>query len=271
MFRIDCWGSTDVGRKRNHNEDSFLLAPDLDLFVVADGMGGHAGGEMASGLAVRTVEKSVRARSTVMKSTYREQPLEQNPVGHLLAEAVRAACASVYDKAQEVPELHGMGTTMTALLFHDVHAFVAHVGDSRCYLVRDGCTLQLSEDHSLVNEQIKAGLITQEQARTSRFKNVITRSVGFEDDVEVDVIAVEVRACDVYLVCCDGLSNLVTDEEIGEIVGRHFLPRIPEVLIALANSRGGDDNITVLVAAVTDASDICWDEDAQLFEAPPAR
>ena len=269
VFRIYCWGNTDVGLKRDHNEDSYLLAPDLDLYVVADGMGGHAGGEMASGIAVRTVEKQVRAQKALMATPHHPEPIERNPVGRLLADAVRGACAVVYEKSQEVAELRGMGTTTTAILFHDTHAFVAHVGDSRCYLVRDGRTLQLSEDHSLVNEQLKAGLITEAQARTSRYKNVITRSVGFEGDVEVDVVAVEAKANDVYLVCCDGLSNLVTDIEIGEVVGRHFLHRVPEVLIELANSRGGDDNITVVIANVTDAAEVTWGEDAVFFEAPP--
>lgn len=266
-FRIYAWGSTDVGMKRDHNEDSYLLAPDLNLFVVADGMGGHAGGEMASGISVRTVEKTVRnEKTTIDPQLSHEGSIEKSPVARLLSNAVRAACNAVYTKSQQVRELQGMGTTTTSMLFHDRHCFVAHVGDSRCYLVRDGRVLQLSEDHSLVNEQLKAGLITEAQARQSRFKNIITRSVGFDADVEVDMIAVEVKVGDAYMMCSDGLSNLVTDPEICDIVSDNFLHRVPEILIDLANSRGGDDNSTVVIAFVVDGEDVSWQDDAELFK-----
>jgi protein phosphatase len=128
--------------------------------------------------------------------------------------------------------------------------------------------LQLSEDHSLVNEQLRAGLITEEQARNSRFKNIITRSVGFDADVEVDLVAVEAKVNDVYVVCCDGLSNLVTDLEIAEVVSQSSLARVPEVLIDMANSRGGDDNITVVAATVVRPEDVSWDDDADAFADP---
>lgn len=267
MFRIYTWGATDVGMKRDHNEDSYLLAPDLSLYVVADGMGGHAGGEMASGIAVRTVEKHIRANAAVLEASLQHQgPIERSPIARLLGDALRSACLAVFSKSQQVRELQGMGTTTTALMFHGRHAFVAHVGDSRCYLVRDGRTLQITEDHSLVNEQMRAGLISEEQARKSRFKNVITRSVGFDSDVEVDMVAVDVKEHDVFLVCCDGLSNLVTDLEMAEVVSDHFLHRVPELLIDLANSRGGDDNITVVAANVTVPEEVSWGDDAAVFE-----
>jgi PPM family protein phosphatase len=266
LLRIYSWGLTDVGMRRDHNEDSYLLSPELNLYVVADGMGGHAGGEMASGISVRTIEKVVRAKSDVIEEAKEyDGPHEHNPVARVLADAVRAACRAVHEKSQQVHELKGMGTTTTALLFQGPHAFVAHVGDSRAYLVRDGRVLQLSEDHSLVNEQIRAGLITAEQAQKSRFKNIITRSVGFDADVEVDVVVVEAKPLDAYLVCCDGLSNLVSDEEIGEIVFTNFLHRVPEVLVDLANSRGGDDNITVVLCALVEKEHVDWDEDAAFF------
>jgi protein phosphatase len=265
--RIYAWGSTDVGMKRDHNEDSYLLAPDLNLYVVADGMGGHAGGEMASGISVRTVEKTVRNESDLVRpDVHHEGSIEKSPVAKLLSNSVRAACNAVYTKSQQVRELQGMGTTTTTLMFHDKHAFVAHVGDSRCYLVRDGRILQLSEDHSLVNEQLKAGLITEAQARQSRFKNIITRSVGFDADVEVDMIAVEIKVGDAYLMCSDGLCNLVTDPEMCDVVSDNFLHRVPEILIDMANSRGGDDNCTVIVAYVVDADDVAWQDDAEFFK-----
>lgn len=269
-FRVYSWGATDVGMKRDHNEDSYLLAPDLNLFVVADGMGGHAGGEMASGISVRTVEKHVRANKQIVEPDLtHEGSIERSPVARLLSDAVRGACNAVFSKSQQVRELQGMGTTTTSILFHDKHAFVAHVGDSRAYLMRDGRILQLSEDHSLVNEQLKAGLITEAQARQSRFKNIITRSVGFDADVEVDMIAVEVKAGDAYLMCSDGLCNLVTDPEINDVVSDNFLHRVPETLIEMANSRGGDDNCTVVVAYVVDAEDVAWEDDSAAFNEPP--
>ncbi|HEY4223966.1 MAG TPA: Stp1/IreP family PP2C-type Ser/Thr phosphatase [Myxococcota bacterium] len=268
-FRVYSWGSTDVGMKRDHNEDSYLLAPEINLYIVADGMGGHAGGEMASGISVRTVEKHVRShKQLVDPNATHELVVERSPVARLLSDAVRGACNAVFSKSQQVRELQGMGTTTTSILFHDRHAFVAHVGDSRAYLVRDGRILQLSEDHSLVNEQMKAGLITESQARQSRFKNIITRSVGFDSDVEVDMVAVEVKAGDAYLMCSDGLCNLVTDPEINDVVTDNFLHRVPDTLIEMANSRGGDDNCTVVVAYVVDADDVAWDDDAEAFKEP---
>ena len=166
-------------------------------------------------------------------------------------EAVESACQSIYSAAQSDPSLAGMGTTVTAAILSGPNAFVAHVGDSRCYLARRGHIYQVSEDHSLVNEQLKAGAITADEARHSRFKNIITRSVGFEADVTVDMMGLEVEAGDRLVLCCDGLSNLVEDDEILDLVTRATLDDAPGELIALANQRGGDDNITVIVVHVT--------------------
>ena len=269
-MRIFSWGCTDVGMKRDHNEDSYLIAPELNLFVVADGMGGHAGGEMASGISVRTVDKVVRNQQELVDpKTVHEGSIERSPVAKLLSDSVRAACNAVYAKSQEVRELQGMGTTTTTMVFHGGYGFIAHVGDSRCYLVRDGRILQLSEDHSLVNEQLKAGLITEAQARQSRFKNIITRSVGFDTDVEVDMIAVETKPHDVFVMCSDGLTGHVTDPEINDMVNENFLHRVPEMLIDLANSRGGDDNITVVTMYVGDEDDVSWTDGREGVEATP--
>jgi len=144
------------------------------------------------------------------------------------------------------PDLAGMGTTCISLLVHGDHAIVGHVGDSRAYLVRDAQVWQLSEDHSLVNEQVRAGLLTEEEAKHSRLKNIITRSVGFEEDVLVDVVGVETRSGDKFLLCSDGLSNLIDTDEIRDAVVRTDVAQVPDLLIQLANSRGGDDNITVV-------------------------
>jgi len=255
-MHILAWGATDVGMKRDHNEDSYLIREDLGLCVVADGMGGHAGGEMASSIAVKTIEDGVLEQKAVVEPQKGyEGAVEKSPVARLISDCVRKACSNIYKKAQERRELQGMGTTTIGILFHDKHAFIAHVGDSRAYLIRDGRILQLSEDHSLVNEQLRAGLITEQQAKLSRFKNIITRSVGFEEDVAVDIIAVLLKEGDCYMLCSDGLANLVKDEEIQEITSENFLRHAPELLIDLANKRGGDDNVTVVLAYVEDVGE----------------
>ncbi|HUJ26244.1 MAG TPA: protein phosphatase 2C domain-containing protein, partial [Myxococcales bacterium] len=175
-----------------------------------------------------------------------EAPLPESPLAGVLREAVEGACAAVFRTSRANPELAGMGTTCISLLLKDGLALVGHVGDSRAYLVRDGEVWQLSEDHSLVNEQVRAGLLTEEEARHSRLKNIITRSVGFEEDVLVDVMGVETKAGDKFVLCSDGLSNLVEAEEIRDTLQLNGLDDAPQRLIQLANSRGGDDNITVV-------------------------
>jgi protein phosphatase len=244
-------GLTDVGRKREHNEDALLVDCDLGLFVVADGMGGHQGGGTASRLAVETIQQDlaqVRARDASLLQG--AGPIEQSPLRDVLRVAVERACRSIFEAAQGDPALQGMGTTVTALLLQGGNAFVAHVGDSRCYLVRGGAIYQVSEDHSLVNEQLKAGAITPEEARTSRFRNIITRSVGFEEQVAVDLFSLETEPGDRLVVCCDGLSNMVEDPEILRVVGERPLEEAPARLVEIANDRGGDDNISVIVVHV---------------------
>jgi protein phosphatase len=250
-FALEAAGQTDVGQRRDHNEDAFLVDEALGLFIVADGMGGHAGGGTASRLAVETIQGSVkdaRAREPDLFGT--PAGVEESPLPDVLREAVEAACLKIFETAQGSPELAGMGTTVTATLVDGRMAFIAHVGDSRCYLLRGGRIYQVSEDHSLVNEQLKAGAISPDEAKHSRFKNIITRSVGFEQQVQIDLMGVELEADDVLLVCCDGLSNLVDDAEILHVVEEAKLEETPHRLIDLANERGGDDNITVVVVRV---------------------
>ena len=251
MIRYRCAAGTDVGLKREHNEDSFLVNERLGLYTVCDGMGGHKGGETASRLAAQTIERELLAAKKRGGQPFRvSEPLERSPLAGALREAMEKACAAVFRKSLRDPELQGMGTTCIALLVHGESAIVGHVGDSRAYLVRGGTLTQLSEDHSLVNEQLKAGAITPDEARHSRFKNIITRSVGFEADVAVDMMGLEVEPGDRLLVCCDGLSNLVDDPEILDVVSAAPLDGAPRRLIELANERGGDDNITVIVIHV---------------------
>jgi serine/threonine protein phosphatase PrpC len=245
-------GLTDVGRKRDHNEDSFLIDDELQLYVVADGMGGHAGGGTASRIAVETIDKRLRDLRSGAALPLPPEPenLQDSPVPETIRSAVEQACLAIFAKAQEDPELAGMGTTVISLMLDDAHAFFAHVGDSRAYLVRGDLIQQISEDHSLVNEQIKAGMITPEEARHSRYRNIITRSVGFEEEVQVDVMGLLAEQGDTFILCSDGLANMLEDTEILETVRGKPLGEIPGKLIEMANERGGDDNITVVAVRV---------------------
>jgi PPM family protein phosphatase len=243
-------GLTDVGRKRDHNEDSFLIDDELQLYVVADGMGGHAGGGTASRIAVETIDKKLRDLRAGTPEKAGPTNLQDSAVPETIRSAVEQACLAIFAKAQEDPELAGMGTTVISLMLDDAHAFFAHVGDSRAYLVRGDLIQQISEDHSLVNEQIKAGMITPEEARHSRYRNIITRSVGFEEEVQVDVMGLLAEVGDTFVLCSDGLANMLEDTEILEIVRSLPLAEIPGKLIEMANERGGDDNITVVAVRV---------------------
>jgi PPM family protein phosphatase len=198
-MRIVGWGASDVGRKRAHNEDSLLCNNDLHLYAVADGMGGHLGGERASSMAVEILEREIEeVRRAGLLSLAPETVTTgaSHPVNALLRRAVVEADRHIYEAAMANPELTGMGTTLTALLFSDGYVHLSHVGDSRAYLYRDGRARQLTEDHSWIQEQVRAGLISPEEAKESRFRNIITRSVGFEPSVEPDLAGIAVQAGD---------------------------------------------------------------------------
>jgi len=249
-MRIVGWGASDVGRKRAHNEDSFLCNNDIGLYAVADGMGGHLGGERASRMAVDILEREIE---DVFKAGLLVAPPEpkvpgtSHPANGLLRRAVVEADRHIYEAALSNPELSGMGTTLTALLFAGGYVHLSHVGDSRAYLYRDGRARQLTEDHSWIQEQVRAGLISPEEAKESRFRNIITRSVGFEPSVEPDLAGIAVQPGDCYLLCSDGLSNYITLEELGQVLTGHFYRDVAGVFVDLANARGGDDNVTCLV------------------------
>jgi PPM family protein phosphatase len=240
-------GLTDVGRKRNHNEDSYLIDDELQLYVVADGMGGHAGGGTASRIAVETIDRELRKSRDGKENPFASSSsLQESPLPEVIRSAVERACISIFHAAQEDPRLAGMGTTVISLLVKDEFAFFAHVGDSRAYLIRGDLIQQISEDHSLVNEQIKAGMITPEEAKHSRYKNIITRSVGFEEEVQVDVMGLVTEVGDTFVLCSDGLANMLEDKELLDVVRQTKFEDIPKKLVDVANERGGDDNITVI-------------------------
>jgi len=257
-------GVSDVGMKREENQDSFLIDEGIGLFMVADGMGGHAGGEIASQLAVDTVAQVLRGAAEASPELFQgEESLEGAVLADRVREAVEAASYAIYHRARAEPSLSGMGTTVCAMVMRPsqetqrLDCVLGHVGDSRVYIYRRGKIQQITEDHSVVNEQIKAGVITPEEAKTSRYRNIITRSVGFEEDVLVDVLGWWAEAGDVYLICSDGLTNFVDTDELAELVegegeGEAVVSRLPKRLVDLANERGGDDNITVVAVQVAE-------------------
>ncbi len=252
-MKLRAWGSSDVGRKRDHNEDSLLVEPTLGLFAVADGMGGHLGGDRASRMAVEILAREVRRldRSGAMRRPVRaamgDTAPDEGPVATALRQAARTAGAAIFDVAQREARLHGMGTTLTAILLRGDKAYIAHVGDSRAYLFRDGKAQQVTEDHSWIAEQVRAGLLSEDEAKDSRFRHIITRSVGFEREVQVDLLQIPITPGDCFVLCSDGLTNHVEDTEIGSVLTAEYYRKAPQVLVEIANERGGDDNVTVVV------------------------
>ena len=228
--------ASDTGKKRRRNEDSYVVAP--PLFAVADGMGGAQAGEVASKLAAAALEDTDSGSSS-----------GQERVVSLIQEANRR----VYARANTDPATSGMGTTMTVALVEGQVVTIGHVGDSRAYLVRAGSLEQLTEDHSLVNELLKSGKLSPQEAETHPQRSVITRAVGTDPDVEVDAFTVDALEGDVFLLCSDGLTDMVDDEGILDVVERYHddLDRVAKSLVSAANRGGGEDNITVIAFTMT--------------------
>ena len=239
---------TDVGLKRDHNEDYYVCDPDRGIFLVADGMGGHSGGEVASRLAGESIPKYIQDRRAEV------------PAKILLEEALNKANEIIYDKACSEESLHDMGTTVVLTLISKNRCHFAHVGDSRLYLIRGQKIRQLTKDHSLVQEKISQGLIREDEVEEFGKKNIITRSVGTEAEVKPDIDSLAIREGDILLMCSDGLIDLVTDEEILDIIlnNEQSFEGTAEKLIRMANSRGGKDNITAVVLKVTEMNDKHW-------------
>jgi protein phosphatase len=237
-MRFDVWAQTDVGLKRDINQDAILVDHDLNLFIVADGMGGHKGGEVASALAVETAQSVVAQRRTEPKLTARK----------VLSDAYHEASSRIHHKSTfESPDLMGMGTTMVLLWEQKGRIYIGNVGDSRAYLFSNSNLWQLTEDHSLINEQVRAGVISEEEAPHVIGRNVITRSVGFEREVSVDILEREPQPEEFYLMCSDGLSGLVNGQKILEILKQSTPEEVVGKCIQEAKRAGGDDNISVLL------------------------
>ena len=230
---------------RAGNEDNFFAGTNgsRGLFVVADGMGGHAAGEVASEMAVRILQREL------LQTEYAAERAAEH-----LADALRRANRVIYDRTLAEVDKQGMGTTASVLLLADGRYLIGQIGDSRIYLLRDGVLRQLTKDHSYVQEQVDAGFLTPEQARYHPYSNVITRCVGASESVEPDTYAGELRTGDVFLVASDGLTGMVDDRRLQQLLGSRAAPgRVVDALISEANGRGGLDNITAIVVQVTDA------------------
>src|SRR5215467_9340655 len=232
--------ASDTGRKRRRNEDNYVVAP--PLFAVADGMGGAQAGEVASQLAASALEAG---DSDGLEGTKK--------IDALIQEANRR----IFDRASTDPSASGMGTTMTVALVEGMNVAIGHVGDSRAYLVRGEQMEQLTEDHSLVNELMKSGKLSEEEADTHPQRSVITRAVGTDPDVDVDTFAIEGQIGDVFLICSDGLTDMVDDEQIHEVLERFHddLDRATKSLVSAANRGGGEDNITVVAFTIAAEGD----------------
>lgn len=245
---------SDIGKVRTNNEDSFIIDEQSGLFIVADGMGGHNSGEVASRMACDIISKNLQMSLKRQAEPDRTQVMfgQTNPAlsdtANRMVSAIRLANQVVFEASQSSPQNNGMGTTVVALLTLPSSYIIAWVGDSRIYLVRHNQLQQLTTDHSLVQEQINKGLITSEQAEKSEFKNILTRAIGAAATVEVDATEIPAFADDYLILCSDGLSRMVTDEQILETVRAYNDPqKISDTLVERANAAGGKDNVTAVV------------------------
>jgi protein phosphatase len=239
-----------VGRVRSNNEDCYKIVEPLNLFVLSDGMGGEAHGEIASALAVETVVKHCLDTdpNSAAEIIGEIQPNWSDRTKRL-STAVHLANRNIFKSAEENPDQHGMGATLTAVWIDGTNLSVAHVGDSRAYLLRSGNLLQLTRDHSLVAEQVRRGILTAAEAEESDMQSVLLRALGAQEEIEVDAEEHALFPRDILLLCSDGLTRMVTDPEIAGTLQSETDPtRAAEKLIALANERGGPDNITVVIA-----------------------
>jgi len=247
--RIASGGVTDVGRVRTNNEDCYKIVEPLNLFVLSDGMGGEAHGEIASAMAVETVVKhclDIEANPAAKVVG----PVQPNWSARTkrLSTAIHLANKNIFKSAEKNPDQHGMGATLTAVWIDGAKLSIAHVGDSRAYLLRGGSLLQLTRDHSLVAEQVRRGILTSAEAEESDMQSVLLRALGAQAEIEVDVEEHTLFPRDVLLLCSDGLTRMVTDPEIaGTLQAETNTGQAAENLVALANERGGPDNITVVI------------------------
>jgi serine/threonine protein phosphatase PrpC len=248
-LRIDASARTDLGRVRKNNEDAFRLDPEIDLYVLSDGMGGQAHGEVASALAVDTVIKHCReAKNDPDITLFGDGRPDLCEHSNRLMSAVRLANRRIFDAALQDTAHEGMGATIVAAWLDDRRMSLVHVGDSRAYLLRGGSLEQLTADHSLVAEHVRRGTMTPQEAEASQLQNILVRALGTQDQVEVDVDEQILIEGDALLLCSDGLTHMVTDPEIASTLSTYESAQsAADRLVDLANEYGGDDNVTVIV------------------------
>lgn len=248
-MKVSAFGLTDVGRRRDSNEDDLLVAAEDGLFAVADGMGGHAFGEIASRLAIETLEETIRRdREGLARASVKD-------AGAWLHDAVAEANRRIWESIGAHEERAGMGTTLVALYRSGDEAVIGHVGDSRVYLLRGQTLHRLTSDHSWVNEQVKLGLLTDDAAQRHPMRNIVTRALGSRPEVEVDLASAKIVPGDLLLLCSDGLNTMLSDDEIREVAASHRddPEAAARALVERANLRGGEDNVTVLAIRLWDA------------------
>ena len=249
---LEITSATDPGMVRSHNEDSVAADPANGLVVLADGMGGYNAGEVASGMATTVIVTEMQQALSRVRPFDNDPKTNQPVAARLLREQVLKANTSIYQAAQSQPQYAGMGTTLVVCLFYDNRMLVAHLGDSRLYRLREGEFTQVTRDHSLLQEQIDSGLITPEQAKHAQHKNLVTRALGIDPSVEPEIREYPTRPGDIYLLCSDGLNDMVEDEDIGmavETLGAN-LPLAAQQLVQMANDNGGRDNVSVILVRV---------------------
>jgi len=239
-MRAQVHGLTDVGRRRENNQDNLLVDEERAVYAVADGMGGHAAGDVASRIAIQALAETV------------SEPTAPPEANELLVEAFREGNRRICESVLARGEWRGMGTTIVAFVLRDDRVIIGHVGDSRCYVRRDNELIQLTDDHSWVAEQVRMGLLTHEEAAKHPMRNIVTRAMGNRLELEVDVSEQQALPGDVFLLCSDGLNSMIGDPQIGELLETHRADPVKacRALIDAANESGGDDNITVVVLAI---------------------
>jgi len=250
--KLRCVGATDTGRVREHNEDTIGTDPDVGLVVLADGMGGYKSGEVASGIAVRTLLGLIKESVELQDLTVTDLGTGLSRPGILLRDAIHRANKIIYQTARTQPNCEGMGTTVVAGLFFDDKLTIAHVGDSRMYRLRDNRLEQVTQDHSLMQELVSRGFYTPEEAARAAAKNFVTRALGVEPTVEVEITEIPVVKDDLFLLCSDGLSDMVEDDDIQLTISTFGanLETLARQLVLLSNENGGRDNISVVLARV---------------------
>jgi PPM family protein phosphatase len=252
--KINSVAVTDTGRVREHNEDMIGSDADLGLFVLADGMGGYNAGEVASGIAVKTIINLVKESALREDLTVPDAETGLSRPSIILRDAIHRANKIIYHTSKTQPQCEGMGTTVVACMFHDNKVSIAHVGDSRLYRLRDGRFEQMTLDHSLLQELVDRGFYSQEEAQRATNKNYVTRALGVEQNVEVELHEEPVQRGDYYVLCSDGLSDMVEDEDIHLTISTFSanLDTVARQLIQLSNDNGGRDNVSVVMAHIAE-------------------